>query len=102
MPAWLRLIRQGFFIPLETRYFQVFQIQQLPVLMDIWGFRFGIVPRYIPFSDPFPPSVAHSAAHGHYMKANMLQYLLTSPSAPVPGSEGRALPANHSEGHSTH
>lgn len=60
--------------------------------MDIWGVCFGIVPHYIPlFSDPFPPSVAHSAAHGHNVEANTPQYLLTSPSAPVPGSEGRAL-----------
>jgi len=71
------------------------------------GFRFSRCPcwwisalvlHFIPSSDPFPHSVAHSAAHGHDMEANMLQYLLTYPSAPVPGSEGRALPANHSEG----
>lgn len=51
---------------------------------------------------PFSHPVAHRVTHGHNMEANMMQNLLTSPSAPVPGSEGRALPANHSEGHPTH
>lgn len=59
--------------------------------MDICGFCFGIVPHYIPlFLTHFHPVCPIQQHMAHNMEANTLQYLLTSPIAPVPGSEGVA------------
>lgn len=103
MPARLRLICQGFFIPPETPHLQVSDSAVAIVLMDGWMDGCGAsASTFWPHSLGPVPTRWH-IERGRNVEANMLQYLHTSPlSAPVPGSEGKALPANHSEGHPTH